>query len=110
MNASYNAVWFALRYFAGGGVNISRLWPGSGLGFGFGAFFTSFLPLSLFPMGASVPQNSALEKYGQGSSYGSHVHVLAPVTGEVSWLMDAGKETGLSNNRCFGFSPGISAC
>jgi hypothetical protein len=35
---------------AGGGVKISRFRPGSTFGFGFGAFFTSFLPLSLFPM------------------------------------------------------------
>ena len=38
-------------YFGGGaGVNPSRLWAGSGLGFGLGAFLTSFLPLSLLPM------------------------------------------------------------
>jgi TRAP-type mannitol/chloroaromatic compound transport system substrate-binding protein len=30
--------------------------PGSGLGLGFGAFLASFLPLSLLPMGPSVPQ------------------------------------------------------
>jgi len=43
-------------YFGGAGVNPSRLRPGSGFGFGFGAFLTSFLPLSLLPMGASVTQ------------------------------------------------------
>lgn len=43
-------------YFGGAGVNVSRLWLGSGLGFGLGAFLTSFLPLSLLPMVASVPQ------------------------------------------------------
>lgn len=43
-------------YFGGAGVNPSRLRPGSGLGLGFGAFLTSFLPLSLLPMGASVTQ------------------------------------------------------
>jgi hypothetical protein len=44
-------------YFGGGaGMNPSRLRPGSGLGLGFGAFFASFLPLSLLPMDASVPQ------------------------------------------------------
>jgi hypothetical protein len=32
--------------------------PGSGLGLGLGAFLTSFLPLSLFPMGRSVTQKS----------------------------------------------------
>jgi len=37
-------------YFGGAGVNISRFWPGSGFGLGFGAFLTSFLPLS-FDMG-----------------------------------------------------------
>jgi hypothetical protein len=38
-----------VAYFDGGGVNTSRL-VGSGFGFGFGAFFASFLPLSLLPM------------------------------------------------------------
>jgi len=42
-----------LCYFGGAGVKTSRL-LGSGLGFGLGAFFVSFLPLSLFPMGDSV--------------------------------------------------------
>ena len=45
-------------YFGGAGVNTSTLRPGSGFGFGFGAFFVSFLPLSLFPMAASVTQFS----------------------------------------------------
>jgi len=50
-------------YFGGGGVlNISRLRPGSGFGFGLGAFLVSFLPLSLFPMQASMTQKSASEK------------------------------------------------
>jgi hypothetical protein len=43
-------------YFGGAGMNPSRLRPGSGLGFGFGAFLASFLPLSLLPMVASVTQ------------------------------------------------------
>ena len=44
-------------YFCGGGgEKISRLRPGSGFGFGLGAFLTSFLPLSLFPMYASMTQ------------------------------------------------------
>jgi len=43
-------------YFGGAGVKTSRL-EGSGFGFGFGAFFVSFLPLSLFPMRFSVPQS-----------------------------------------------------
>jgi hypothetical protein len=42
-------------------VNTSRLWAGSGFGLGLGAFFGSFLPLSLLPMGVSLPQ-----KGGQG--------------------------------------------
>jgi hypothetical protein len=46
----------ALPYFGGAGVKTSRLCAGSGLGFGLGAFLTSFLPLSLLPMAASVPQ------------------------------------------------------
>ncbi len=46
-----------LGYFGGGGgAKISRLRPGSGFGFGLGAFLTSFLPLSLFPMQASITQ------------------------------------------------------
>ena len=49
-------------YFGGAGVNPSRLWLGSGLGFGLGAFLTSFLPLSLLPMCASVPQKGGLAK------------------------------------------------
>ena len=43
----------ASAYLGGGGVKISRL-LGSGFGLGFGAFFTSLRPLSLFPMGDSV--------------------------------------------------------
>jgi len=44
-------------YFCGGdGEKISRLRPGSTFGFGLGAFLTSFLPLSLFPMYASMTQ------------------------------------------------------
>lgn len=46
-------------YFGGAGMNPSRLRPGSGLGLGFGAFLTSFLPLSLLPMGRSVTQRGA---------------------------------------------------
>ena len=49
-------------YFGGAGVNPSRLWLGSGLGLGFGAFFASFLPLSLLPMGASVTQEGRERK------------------------------------------------
>ncbi|MGD0786969.1 MAG: hypothetical protein ABR898_03220 [Terracidiphilus sp.] len=49
-------------YFGGAGTNPSRLRPGSGLGFGFGAFLASFLPLSLLPMGASVTQQGAAGK------------------------------------------------
>jgi hypothetical protein len=43
-------------------VKTSRRWPGSGLGFGLGAFFASFLPLSLLPMAVSMTQNSRLRK------------------------------------------------
>jgi hypothetical protein len=49
-----------LSYFGGAGVNPSRLCAGSGLGFGLGAFLTSFLPLSLLPMAASVPQKGGV--------------------------------------------------
>jgi hypothetical protein len=52
-------------YFGGAGVNPSRLRPGSGLGFGLGAFFTSFLPLSLLPMTASVPYSDSPGKTGE---------------------------------------------
>ena len=52
-------------YLGGAGVNPSRLRPGSGLGLGFGAFLTSFLPLSLLPMGRSVTHDRA-----QGLGYG----------------------------------------
>jgi hypothetical protein len=48
-------------YFGGAGVNTSRL-LGSGLGFGLGAFFCSFLPLSLLPMIPSMTQIHALVK------------------------------------------------
>jgi hypothetical protein len=51
-------------YFGGAGVNPSRLCAGSGLGFGLGAFLTSFLPLSLLPMDASVPQKGRVRKAG----------------------------------------------
>lgn len=44
----------ASAYFGGGGVKISRL-LGSGFGLGFGAFFVSLRPLSLFPIADSVP-------------------------------------------------------
>jgi hypothetical protein len=47
-------------YFGGAGVKPSRLWAGSGFGLGLGAFLTSFLPLSLLPMCASVPQKGVL--------------------------------------------------
>ncbi len=49
----------AWPYFGGAGVKTSRLCAGSGLGFGLGAFLVSFLPLSLLPMAASVPQTPA---------------------------------------------------
>jgi len=45
-------------------MKLSRLRPGSGLGLGFGAFFASFLPLSLLPMDASVPQKGCGAKEG----------------------------------------------
>jgi hypothetical protein len=46
-------------------VKTSRL-EGSGFGFGFGAFLTSFLPLSLFPINASMTQMAAAEKSRKG--------------------------------------------
>jgi hypothetical protein len=56
-----------LPYFGGGaGANPSRLRPGSGLGLGFGAFLTSFLPLSLLPMGVSLTQKG---RGGEGKSF-----------------------------------------
>jgi hypothetical protein len=62
-------------------MKISRLCAGSGLGFGLGAFFASFLPLSLLPMAASVPQKG---RFGEGknteiqafsATYVSYCHV-----------------------------------
>jgi len=50
------------RYFGGAGANPSRLRPGSGFALGLGAFLTSFLPLSLLPMGPSVTQKGDEEK------------------------------------------------
>ena len=55
----------ARPYFGGAGVKTSRLCAGSGLGFGLGAFLVSFLPLSLLPMAASVPQKGGL---GEGKN------------------------------------------
>ncbi|MDE3188842.1 MAG: hypothetical protein KGM96_15120 [Acidobacteriota bacterium] len=52
----------ARSYFGGGGVKISRLPDGSGFGLGFGAFFASFLPLSLLPMRESMTQKGLLGK------------------------------------------------
>ena len=43
-------------YLPDGVAKRSCLRPGSGLALGFGVFLTSFLPLSLFPMSASVTQ------------------------------------------------------
>src|SRR5947209_9634128 len=51
-----------LCYFGGTEVKVSRLRPGSGFGLGFGAFFTSFLPLSLLPIGLRMPQCGAAGK------------------------------------------------
>jgi len=45
----------------GAGVKTSRR-AGSGFGLGLGAFFASFLPLSLLPMSASVPQKGGAGK------------------------------------------------
>ncbi len=62
-------------YFGGaaGGAKISRFRPGSGFGFGLGAFFTSFLPLSLLPMRPSMTQMPGAEK-----SYWNAVGTGAP--------------------------------
>jgi hypothetical protein len=58
-----NSCFDSVAYFGGGGgEKISRLRPGSTFGFGFGAFFTSFLPLSLLPMRPSISQMHACEK------------------------------------------------
>jgi hypothetical protein len=61
-------------YFGGGGgEKISRLRPGSGFGFGLGAFLTSFLPLSLFPMQESMTHKSPSEKpHGASTRRGLH--------------------------------------
>jgi hypothetical protein len=56
-----------LRYFGGAGASTSRLRPGSGLGLGFGAFFVSLRPLSLFPMGKSMTQKPFGEKASEAA-------------------------------------------
>ena len=66
-------------YLGGAGVNPSRLRPGSGLGFGLGAFLTSFLPLSLLPMCASVPQRGA---WGEGLTE----KYPAPIAESSAWI------------------------
>ena len=60
-------------YLVGAGVKPSRLWPGSGFGFGLGAFLTSFLPLSLLPMGSSVTQDAALGEDGKAGFQGNRI-------------------------------------
>ena len=62
-------------YFGGAGVNPSRLRPGSGFGFGLGAFLTSFLPLSLLPMGPSVTHEGGL---GEGRKPAAHLSMKQP--------------------------------
>ena len=59
-------------YLGGAGVNPSRLRPGSGLGLGFGAFLTSFLPLSLLPMPRSVTQKGV-----SGKDQRSRIEILS---------------------------------
>jgi hypothetical protein len=51
----------SVPYLGGCGVKISRL-LGSGFGLGFGAFLTSFLPLSLLPMTKIMTQTRATGK------------------------------------------------
>jgi hypothetical protein len=46
-------------------VSSPRLRPGSGFGLGFGAFLTSFLPLSLLPMGPNITRIHASFDYDQ---------------------------------------------
>jgi hypothetical protein len=50
---------------------------GSGFGFGLGAFLTSFLPLSLLPMAASVPQKSGLGE-GENTEFQAFRAILYP--------------------------------
>ena len=64
-------------YFGGAGVNPSRLRPGSGFGLGLGAFFASFLPLSLLPMRASMTQKPTRRK--------DPIHIRRIVTREASY-------------------------
>jgi hypothetical protein len=56
-------------YLGGAGANVSRLRPGSGFGLGLGAFLTSFLPLSLLPMGRSLTQKGLGEKSAAANFY-----------------------------------------
>jgi len=76
-------VHWVVDYFggAGGEVKISRLRPGSGFGFGLGAFFASFLPLSLLPMHASMTQKAVPEKSRSGSG-----SILRPRFGAPKYL------------------------
>ena len=64
------------RYLGGAGVKISRLWLGSGLGLGLGAFFTSFLPLSLFPMRESMTQTGTQGKSKKWFAERRQINVL----------------------------------
>jgi hypothetical protein len=63
-------------YFGGGGMKTSRLCAGSGLGFGLGAFLASFLPLSLLPMGASVPQKLATRQGCDDSAFDQFKNIV----------------------------------
>jgi hypothetical protein len=75
----------AARYFCGGaGVNTSRLRPGYGFALGLGAFFTSFLPLSLFPMRASMTQNSPTGK-DPGSRLVINFFIASQICGRVEF-------------------------
>ena len=74
-----------LPYFGGAGANPSRLRPGSGLGLGFGAFLTSFLPLSLLPMRRSVPQEAWSGKELCNGKY-LRCYISAALKAAYRWL------------------------
>lgn len=84
-------------YFGGAGVKTSRLRPGSGLGLGLGAFLTSFLPLSLFPMRVSMTQKDA---GGKSNAIATALNVpLRGLTAVIELLDDGGTVPASANAR-----------
>ena len=89
---------FEPLYLVGAGVNPSRLRPGSGFGLGFGAFLASFLPLSLLPMQASLPQ---LGIHGKGNSIAAIDSAASKPWRKAKSAARLGHSKGFSRNRLF---------